>query len=83
MVVIEEYYFKGRYFKFNFYFYLKLEKIFKWIYGRDDFYSMTECADSLSFLNNLDDLRRLYMEEERLVIEEIRGFMDRLGHERN
>ena len=83
MVVVEEHLFKGRFFKFNFYFYLKLEKIFRWVYTRDDFYSITECSDSLTFLNNLEDLRRLYMEEERLVLEEIRQFMDRINHARN
>lgn len=79
MVVTEEHFFKGRFFKFNFYFYLKCEKVFKWLYDRDDFYSIVECADSHSFFNNLEDLRRLYMEEERLVLEEIREFMVRIN----
>lgn len=67
LVVIEDHFFKGRYFTFNFYYYLKGERILKCFSNRDDFYKVEECGDSLSFFNNINDLRRLYRQAEDLL----------------
>ena len=69
LVIIEDNFFKGRYFTFNSSSYIRGEIVLKCFSGRDDFYKIEECRESLSFFRDINEFHRfrLYRAAQELL----------------